>query len=65
MLSEMPATTATCLGPAAVLTRPTMSGGNSACISRGSLSVLYFHSSFIPFTFDTFRMRSFFCQAVR
>ena len=42
-----------------------MSGGKSACISRGSLSVLYFHSSFIPFTFETFRMCSFFCHAVR
>ena len=42
-----------------------MSGGKSACISRGSLSVLYFHKSFIPFTLDTFRMCSFFCHAVR
>src|SRR5687768_15572119 len=65
MLSEMPATIATCFGPAAVNTRPTISGGNSACISRGSLSVLYFHSSCIPFTFDTLRMCSFFCHAVR
>ncbi len=65
MLSEMPATIATCLGPAGVSTRPTMSGGKSACISRASLSVLYFHNSFIPLTFDTLRMFSFFCQAVR
>src|SRR5687768_6774230 len=65
MLSEIPATTATCFGPAGVSTRPTMSGGKSACICRGSLSVWYFHSSFIPFTFETVRMCSFFCQAVR
>jgi CMP-2-keto-3-deoxyoctulosonic acid synthetase len=65
MLSEMPETIATCFGPALVVTRPTISGGNSACISRGTLSVLYFQRSFIPFTFDTFRMCSFFCHAVR
>ncbi len=42
-----------------------MSGGKSACISRGTLSVLYFHKSRIPLTVETLRRCSFFCQAVR
>ena len=56
---------AICFTPAGVLTRSMMSGGNSECICRGSLSSLSFHCSFISFTLDGFRIFSSFCQAVR
>src|SRR5258706_249799 len=65
MLSDTPATIASCFGPAAVFTRPAMRGGNIACISRGSLSVLYFHFNVRFFTLATVRRCSSFCHAVR
>src|SRR5918994_826242 len=65
MLSETPATTAICLCPLAVVALPTISGGNSECICRGSLSSLIFHSSFMSLTLPVVRIVSFCCQAVR
>src|SRR5438477_3795403 len=65
MLSEMPETTATCLGPRLVLIWPTISGGNSEWSSLGSLSNLSFQRAFMPLTLSLLRIFSSFCQPVR
>src|SRR5437762_11161438 len=65
MLSDDPATIATCLGPLDVFTRPTIRGGKSECITRGSLSSLIFHRSFMFLTLSVVRIFSSFCHAVR
>src|SRR5215471_14470312 len=65
MLSDTPVTTLISLGPLLVVTRPTIKAGSSECISRGTLSVLTFHRSFIFFTFSVVSVFSSFCQAVR
>src|SRR5262249_11705839 len=65
MLSETPVTITICLGPFAVETRPTTSAGNRLCSSRGWLSSLIFHSSFMSLTLAAVIMRSSRCQAVR
>src|SRR5262245_12121785 len=65
MLSETPVTITICLGPLAVLTRPTTSAGKRLCNSRGWLSSLIFHSSVILLTLAVVSVVSFRCQAVR
>src|SRR5260370_220093 len=65
MLSEMPETTAICLGPPLVFCWLTISGGNSECSSLGWLSTFKFQSSFMPLTLSLFRIFSSFCQPVR
>src|SRR5215813_10422218 len=65
MLSETPVTITICLGPLAVLTRPTIRAGNRLCIWRGWLSSLIFHSSFTFLTLAVVRICSSCCQAVR
>src|SRR5262245_56981390 len=65
MLSDTPVTITICLGPLAVLTRPTTSAGSRLCISRGWLSSLSFHSSFMSLTLAVVSAVSFCCQAVR
>src|SRR5713226_3990550 len=65
MLSETPASIKTCLGPPGVFTRSMISGGNSECIWRGSLSSLIFQSNFMFLTFAVVRIFSSFCHAVR
>ena len=65
MLSDTPATIAISFGPAAVVTLPAMSGGNSECIWRGWLATLTFHSSFMSLTLSLLRIVSLRCHAVR
>src|SRR5713101_1048443 len=56
---------ATCLTPPEVLTASTISGGNSECISCGTLSSCSFQRIFRFLTLSLFRIVSFCCQAVR
>src|SRR5262249_14259577 len=65
MLSDTPVTTAISFGPVFVVTRLTTSVGNMECISRGTLSVLTFHRSFMLLTFAIESVLSSFCHAVR
>src|SRR5438445_285460 len=61
----MPASMAICLTPPEVLTASTISGGNSECISCGTLSSCSFQRIFRFLTLPLFRIVSFCCQAVR
>src|SRR5689334_25212330 len=65
MLSAVPATNASCLAPARVLTFSAINGGNSECISWGSLSSWSFQRIFRSLTLSLVRIFSSFCQAVR
>src|SRR6266705_3655581 len=65
MLSETPVARAISLGPLLVVTWPAIKTGSSECVSRGMLSVLTFHSSFIFLTLSVVRIFSSFCHAVR
>src|SRR5205085_2322474 len=53
------------LRPLLVFSRLTTSVGSIECISRGWLSVLIFHKSFMFLTFSVVRIFSSFCHAVR
>src|SRR5580704_15191024 len=65
MLSETPVSIKICFGPELVFTRSAISGTNSECISRTSLSSLTFHSSLISFALDVVKVFSSSCQFVR
>ena len=62
MLSDEPATIAISFGPAAVAISPTMSGGSSACISRGTLSSCSFQRIFRFPTLSVVSVVSLRCQ---
>ena len=61
----MPATTAISRAPRAVVTRSAISGEKRLCISRGLLSSLTFHSSFMSLTLAVVKTFSSFIQPVR
>src|SRR6266404_3671375 len=65
MLSDMPASRAICLGPLMVWTFSKISGGNSECISCGTLSSLIFHRILRFLTLPVLSIFSSCCQAVR
>jgi hypothetical protein len=63
--SEIPATIAISRAPRAVVTRSAISGEKRLCISRGWLSSLTFHSSFMSLTLAGVKTFSSLIQPVR